>query len=73
VKNVSNEFGNPISPEQYDALQQEIKDTSGKLENLRQDAKKVSDEFGNPVSSEQFDSIQREIIETEQELQNLQR
>lgn len=35
AKEVSNEFGNPVSPKQYDALQREIEDTRIKLQNLQ--------------------------------------
>ena len=62
-----------ISQEEYDNLQNKVKETSDKLKDLKQSAEDVSEEFGHPVSQEQFDAIQREIIETEQELQNLQR
>ena len=38
AKDVSDEFGNPISPEQYDALQREIIETEQELRNLQQEA-----------------------------------
>ena len=42
AKDVSNEFGNPISPEQYDALQREIIETEQNLESLQEQAGKTS-------------------------------
>ena len=40
AKDVSDEFGNPISPEQYDALQREIIETEQELQNLQTEATK---------------------------------
>jgi len=64
AKDVSNEFGNPISPEQYDALQREIIETEQNLESLQEQAGKTStslekmashgqkmQEFGSKVES----------------------
>ena len=38
AKDVSDEFGNPISPEQYDSLQREIIETQQDLQNLQREA-----------------------------------
>ena len=40
AKDVSDEFGNPISPEQYDSLQREIVETEQELQNLQTEASK---------------------------------
>lgn len=42
AKEVSDEFGNPISTEQYDALQREIIETEQNLERLQKEAQKTS-------------------------------
>lgn len=38
AKEVSDEFGNPISPQQYDSLQREIVETQQELQNLQREA-----------------------------------
>ena len=38
AKDVSDEFGNPISPQQYDSLQREIIETQQELQNLQREA-----------------------------------
>lgn len=42
AKNVTDEFGHPISPQQYDALQREIIETERDLESLRTQAQQTS-------------------------------
>ena len=42
AKNVTDEFGHPVSPEQYDALQREIIETEHDLESLQTQARNTS-------------------------------
>ena len=44
AKDVSDEFGNPISPEQYDSLQREIVETEQELQNLTEQRKQIDDQ-----------------------------
>lgn len=49
AKEVSDQFGNPISPEQYNALQREIIETKSDLEKLTDSAKKNLEQMGDAV------------------------
>lgn len=49
AKQVSDEFGNPISHEQYDALQREIIETEQNLKNLEQQAKEAASVLGTQM------------------------
>lgn len=60
-----------INTDAYRALQEEIKNTSQDLADLKEQAKRVSDEFGNPVSPEQYNALQREIAATEISLRDM--
>lgn len=66
------EVEGPNSKE-YESYQKEIAETSKKLRELQQEAKKVNKEFDNPVSPDQYNALQREIIETEQSLKKLEK
>lgn len=52
AKAVTDEFGNPISPEQFDSLQREIVETENNLKNLQ----KESRDFGS-VFTQQLDAV----------------
>ena len=49
AKQVSDEFGKPISHEQYDALQREIIETEQNLKNLEQQAKEAASVLGTQM------------------------
>lgn len=49
AKEVDDEFGNPISPEKYDALQREIIETEQNLKSLQEEAKKASSVLGTQM------------------------
>lgn len=49
AKEVSDEFGNPISHEQYDALQREIIETEQRLESLKSQAKEAASVLGSQM------------------------
>ncbi len=49
AKDVSEEFGNPISHEQYDLLQREIIETEQNLKNLEEQAKKSASVLGTQM------------------------
>lgn len=63
--------GGQVESEQYAALQNEIKETSSYLKQLKKDADAVNTEFGNPISHDQYNALQREIAETEANLKAL--
>lgn len=49
AKEVDEEFGKPISPEKYDALQREIVETEQNLKNLQEEAKKAASILGTQL------------------------
>lgn len=65
------EAGGQVESDQYTALQNEIKETSSYLKQLKKDANAVNTEFGNPISHDQYNALQREIAETEANLKAL--
>lgn len=50
AKEVDNEFGKPISPEKYDALQREVISTEIEFKSLKNEAKKTADSMKSSAS-----------------------
>ena len=59
--------------EEYKVLQEEIKDVTNALKDLKEQRKKVNEEFNNPISPEQYNRLQREIAATEISLRDLKK
>lgn len=72
AQEVSNEFGNPISPEQYDALQREIAETQGQLNGLKDQMKGFGSVAAQQAAyiSEQFEKIGGKIADTGEKIKD---